>query len=63
MHDLFPSREYAIGVPVVLMCLAVTVVFAFLALVMLKAPSGSPSVAKARKHRSTRSKKPLDINH
>ncbi|RUP45378.1 hypothetical protein BC936DRAFT_148252 [Jimgerdemannia flammicorona] len=36
LHDLFPPREYAIRIPVVLLLFGLTVIFSFLALVMIK---------------------------
>jgi hypothetical protein len=46
IHDLFPDREYAIAFPVIGMLLAMTIVFAFIGLVMTKAPLRHASSSK-----------------
>ncbi|CAG8452958.1 8869_t:CDS:2 [Ambispora gerdemannii] len=46
LHEFFPDRIYAIRIPVVLLLVGLTVVFTFVALVMIK--SGKKGVKKAQ---------------
>ncbi|CAG8522621.1 2015_t:CDS:2 [Ambispora leptoticha] len=46
LHEFFPDRIYAIRIPVVLLLFGLTVVFTFVALVMIK--SGKKEVKKSQ---------------
>ncbi|GBB94601.1 hypothetical protein RclHR1_02390007 [Rhizophagus clarus] len=47
LHEYFPDRSYAIRIPVVLLLFGLTVVFTFLALVMIKSNGAKKNVKKA----------------
>ncbi|KAF0546619.1 dolichol phosphate-mannose biosynthesis regulatory [Gigaspora margarita] len=47
LHEYFPDRKYAIIIPVVLLLFGLTVIFTFLALVMIKSSGTKKGVKKA----------------